>query len=168
MSKTFRNIGCSNSNSKIQIPKMDVLFCFSTANEPYHKLCMPAYLFPFPVSQQSHNATSYDSAISKCSQCTACTIPPSSLLFSDLIVVGWVKALAFLTSRYQSNHVRSVILWKWKGLMHLDVCFIHFRCYFIRMYQDDVHVSGQCWFPKQHDADVSLDQSTGASGVSSC
>ncbi|XP_067113896.1 transmembrane protein 182 [Osmerus mordax] len=38
-----------------------LLFWFT--NEPYHKLCMPAYLFPFPVSQQTHNATSYDSAI---------------------------------------------------------------------------------------------------------
>lgn len=32
-------------------------------NQPHSKVCMPAYLFPFPVSHQSHNATEYDSAI---------------------------------------------------------------------------------------------------------
>lgn len=32
-------------------------------NQPSSKVCMHAYLFPFPVSQQSHNATQYDSAI---------------------------------------------------------------------------------------------------------
>ncbi|XP_059199053.1 transmembrane protein 182 [Centropristis striata] len=30
---------------------------------PYSKLCVHAYLFPFPISHQTHNATEYDSAI---------------------------------------------------------------------------------------------------------
>lgn len=42
------------------------LFCLSSANQPHLKLCMHAYLFPFPVSQRSQNATDYDSAISEC------------------------------------------------------------------------------------------------------
>ncbi|KAM8855016.1 transmembrane protein 182 [Spinachia spinachia] len=32
-------------------------------NQPHSKVCMQAYLFPFPVSHQTHNATQYDSAI---------------------------------------------------------------------------------------------------------
>lgn len=32
-------------------------------NQPHSKECMPAYLFPFPVSHQTHNSTQYDSAI---------------------------------------------------------------------------------------------------------
>uniref|UniRef100_A0A3B5B0B0 Transmembrane protein 182 n=1 Tax=Stegastes partitus TaxID=144197 RepID=A0A3B5B0B0_9TELE len=32
-------------------------------NQAHSKVCMPAYLFPFPVSHQTHNATEYDSAI---------------------------------------------------------------------------------------------------------
>ncbi|KAM8856904.1 transmembrane protein 182 [Synchiropus picturatus] len=32
-------------------------------NQPHSKVCMHSYLFPFPVSQQTHNATQYDSAI---------------------------------------------------------------------------------------------------------
>jgi len=32
-------------------------------NQPHAKVCMHAYLFPFPVSYQTHNATDYDSAI---------------------------------------------------------------------------------------------------------
>nr|XP_043906683.1 transmembrane protein 182 [Solea senegalensis] len=32
-------------------------------NQPHSKVCMHSYLFPFPVSHQSHNATEYDSAI---------------------------------------------------------------------------------------------------------
>uniref|UniRef100_UPI003AAFD6B1 transmembrane protein 182 isoform X3 n=1 Tax=Centroberyx gerrardi TaxID=166262 RepID=UPI003AAFD6B1 len=32
-------------------------------NQPHSKVCMHAYLFPFPVSHQTHNATDYDSAI---------------------------------------------------------------------------------------------------------
>ncbi|XP_029968516.1 transmembrane protein 182 [Salarias fasciatus] len=32
-------------------------------NQPHSKECMPAYLFPFPVSHQTHNSTEYDSAI---------------------------------------------------------------------------------------------------------
>lgn len=41
------------------------LFCVSPANQPHSKVCMHAYLFPFPVSHQTHNATEYESAISK-------------------------------------------------------------------------------------------------------
>lgn len=37
----------------------------SSANQPYSKVCIHSYLFPFPVSHQTHNATQYDSAISK-------------------------------------------------------------------------------------------------------
>ncbi|CAN9497534.1 unnamed protein product [Ophioblennius macclurei] len=32
-------------------------------NQPHSKVCMPAYLFPFPISHQTHNSTDYDSAI---------------------------------------------------------------------------------------------------------
>ncbi|KAM9709223.1 transmembrane protein 182 [Menidia menidia] len=32
-------------------------------NQPNSKICMPAYLFPFPVSHQTHNTTEYNSAI---------------------------------------------------------------------------------------------------------
>ncbi|XP_051938226.1 transmembrane protein 182 isoform X2 [Hippocampus zosterae] len=32
-------------------------------NQPHLKVCMHAYLFPFPVSQHTHNATAYESAI---------------------------------------------------------------------------------------------------------
>ncbi|KAJ8013280.1 hypothetical protein DPEC_G00051610 [Dallia pectoralis] len=32
-------------------------------NQPSSKVCIPAYLFPFPVSDQTHNATAYESAI---------------------------------------------------------------------------------------------------------
>lgn len=42
------------------------IFCVSPANQPYSKVCMHAYLFPFPVSHHTHNATEYESAISKC------------------------------------------------------------------------------------------------------
>lgn len=31
--------------------------------QPHSKVCMPAYLFPFPISLQTHNSTEYDSAI---------------------------------------------------------------------------------------------------------
>lgn len=41
------------------------LFFLPAANQPHSKVCMPAYLFPFPVSHQTHNATEYDSAISE-------------------------------------------------------------------------------------------------------
>ncbi|KAM9342545.1 transmembrane protein 182 [Pholidichthys leucotaenia] len=36
---------------------------FWFTNQPYSKVCVPAYLFPFPISHQTHNATEYDSAI---------------------------------------------------------------------------------------------------------
>ncbi|KAL0963497.1 hypothetical protein UPYG_G00307200 [Umbra pygmaea] len=32
-------------------------------NQPHSKECRPAYLFPYPVSQQTHNSTAYESAI---------------------------------------------------------------------------------------------------------
>ncbi|XP_026151276.1 transmembrane protein 182 [Mastacembelus armatus] len=32
-------------------------------NQPHSKVCIHAYLFPFPVSHQTHNTTEYDSAI---------------------------------------------------------------------------------------------------------
>ncbi|XP_072253731.1 transmembrane protein 182 [Leuresthes tenuis] len=32
-------------------------------NQPNSKVCTPAYLFPFPVSHQTHNTTEYNSAI---------------------------------------------------------------------------------------------------------
>uniref|UniRef100_A0A8C3AJE0 Transmembrane protein 182 n=2 Tax=Cyclopterus lumpus TaxID=8103 RepID=A0A8C3AJE0_CYCLU len=32
-------------------------------NQPHSKVCMHAYLFPFPVSHQTHNATEYETAI---------------------------------------------------------------------------------------------------------
>lgn len=41
----------------------NLLWKFWFTNQPSSKQCMHAYLFPFPVSQQSHNATQYDSAI---------------------------------------------------------------------------------------------------------
>ncbi|XP_071004741.1 transmembrane protein 182-like [Oncorhynchus clarkii lewisi] len=39
------------------------LFKLWITNQPHAKVCTHAYLFPFPVSQQTHNATTYDSAI---------------------------------------------------------------------------------------------------------
>ncbi|CAJ1079650.1 transmembrane protein 182 [Xyrichtys novacula] len=41
----------------------DLLWKLWFTNQPHSKVCMHAYLFPFPVSQQTHNATEYDSAI---------------------------------------------------------------------------------------------------------
>lgn len=41
------------------------LYLPSSANQPHSKVCIHSYLFPFPVSHQTHNATEYDSAISK-------------------------------------------------------------------------------------------------------
>lgn len=41
------------------------LYHLSAANQPHSKVCMHSYLFPFPVSHQTHNATEYESAISK-------------------------------------------------------------------------------------------------------
>ncbi|XP_061082678.1 transmembrane protein 182 isoform X1 [Conger conger] len=41
----------------------DTMWKFWFTNQPPSKVCMHAYLFPFPVSEQTHNATSYDSAI---------------------------------------------------------------------------------------------------------
>ncbi|XP_052348568.1 transmembrane protein 182-like [Oncorhynchus keta] len=39
------------------------LLKFWITNQPHAKVCTHAYLFPFPVSQQTPNATTYDSAI---------------------------------------------------------------------------------------------------------
>lgn len=53
-----------------------VVFSLSLANQPHSKVCMHAYLFPFPISHQTHNATEYDSAISKChTKMTMCRFP---------------------------------------------------------------------------------------------
>ncbi|XP_028292691.1 transmembrane protein 182 [Gouania willdenowi] len=41
----------------------DLLWKLWFTNQPHAKVCMPAYLFPFPVSHQTHNTTQYDSAI---------------------------------------------------------------------------------------------------------
>lgn len=41
----------------------DLMWKLWFTNQPSSKVCMHAYLFPFPVSQQSHNSTQYDSAI---------------------------------------------------------------------------------------------------------
>ncbi|XP_030643150.1 transmembrane protein 182 [Chanos chanos] len=41
----------------------DSIWKFWFTNQPHTKECMHAYLFPFPVSEQTHNATVYDSAI---------------------------------------------------------------------------------------------------------
>ncbi|XP_053184844.1 transmembrane protein 182 isoform X2 [Scomber japonicus] len=41
----------------------DLLWKLWFTNQPHSKVCMHAYLFPFPVSHQTHNATEYDSAI---------------------------------------------------------------------------------------------------------
>ncbi|KAM9804681.1 transmembrane protein 182 [Neosynchiropus ocellatus] len=41
----------------------DLLWNLWFTNQPHSKVCMHSYLFPFPVSHQTHNATQYDSAI---------------------------------------------------------------------------------------------------------
>ncbi|XP_072541281.1 transmembrane protein 182 [Salminus brasiliensis] len=41
----------------------DSMLKFWFTNQPHSKQCIHAYLFPFPVSEQTHNATTYDSAI---------------------------------------------------------------------------------------------------------
>ncbi|XP_028656486.1 transmembrane protein 182 [Erpetoichthys calabaricus] len=41
----------------------DDIWKFWFTNQPSSKVCMHAYLMPFPVSQQTHNATSYENAI---------------------------------------------------------------------------------------------------------
>lgn len=51
---------------KIQMMNDILSLSLSPANQPHSKVCMHSYLFPFPVSHQTHNATEYDSAISKC------------------------------------------------------------------------------------------------------
>ncbi|XP_076857987.1 transmembrane protein 182 [Brachyhypopomus gauderio] len=43
--------------------EQDSLMIFWFTNQPFSKVCVQAYLFPFPVSEQTHNATAYDSAI---------------------------------------------------------------------------------------------------------
>ncbi|KAL7385414.1 hypothetical protein ABVT39_021559 [Epinephelus coioides] len=41
----------------------DLMWKLWFTNQPHSKVCMHAYLFPFPVSHQTHNATEYDTAI---------------------------------------------------------------------------------------------------------
>ncbi|XP_047670488.1 transmembrane protein 182 isoform X2 [Tachysurus fulvidraco] len=41
----------------------DIILKFWFTNQPHSKECMQSYLFPFPVSEQTHNATTYESAI---------------------------------------------------------------------------------------------------------
>ncbi|KAM6985101.1 transmembrane protein 182 [Aplochiton taeniatus] len=41
----------------------DLLWKLWFTNQPHSKVCTHAYLFPFPVSHQTHNATEYESAI---------------------------------------------------------------------------------------------------------
>ncbi|XP_077474046.1 transmembrane protein 182 [Stigmatopora argus] len=41
----------------------DLLWTLWFTNQPHSKVCMHSYLFPFPVSHQTHNATAYQSAI---------------------------------------------------------------------------------------------------------
>lgn len=55
-----------NLHNYIFISCLCWFFSLSSANQPHSKVCMHAYLFPFPISHQTHNATEYDSAISKC------------------------------------------------------------------------------------------------------
>ncbi|KAF4087232.1 hypothetical protein AMELA_G00093220 [Ameiurus melas] len=43
----------------------DILLKFWFTNQPLSKNCVQAYLSPFPVSEQTHNATTYETAISK-------------------------------------------------------------------------------------------------------
>ncbi|KAI4892716.1 hypothetical protein NFI96_015315 [Prochilodus magdalenae] len=41
----------------------DSMLKFWFTNQPHSKTCIHAYLFPFPISEQTHNATVYESAI---------------------------------------------------------------------------------------------------------
>ncbi|KAB5576965.1 hypothetical protein PHYPO_G00204570 [Pangasianodon hypophthalmus] len=41
----------------------DIILKFWFTNQPHSKVCIHAYLSPFPVSEQTHNATTYESAI---------------------------------------------------------------------------------------------------------
>ncbi|KAL4656956.1 transmembrane protein 182 [Arapaima gigas] len=41
----------------------DTMLKFWFTNQPPSKVCMHSYLFPFPVSEKTHNGTAYDSAI---------------------------------------------------------------------------------------------------------
>ncbi|XP_061925790.1 transmembrane protein 182 [Entelurus aequoreus] len=41
----------------------DLLWKLWFTNQPHSKVCMHSYLFPFPVSHHTHNATAYESAI---------------------------------------------------------------------------------------------------------
>ncbi|XP_067459994.1 transmembrane protein 182 [Thunnus thynnus] len=41
----------------------NLLWTLWFTNQPHSKVCIHAYLFPFPVSHQTHNSTEYDSAI---------------------------------------------------------------------------------------------------------
>ncbi|KAF5902051.1 transmembrane protein, partial [Clarias magur] len=41
----------------------NLILKFFFTNQPQSKICEQAYLSPFPVSEQTHNATTYESAI---------------------------------------------------------------------------------------------------------
>ncbi|KAG7331274.1 hypothetical protein KOW79_005243 [Hemibagrus wyckioides] len=41
----------------------DIILKFWFTNQPHFKVCTHSYLAPFPVSEQTHNATTYESAI---------------------------------------------------------------------------------------------------------
>lgn len=44
---------------------MAILFVLPLENQPHERVCVPAYLFPFPIPDQIYNTTSYQTAISK-------------------------------------------------------------------------------------------------------
>ncbi|XP_077436343.1 transmembrane protein 182 [Vanacampus margaritifer] len=45
------------------VQEEDLLWTLWFTNQPHLKVCMHSYLFPFPVSHYTHNATAYESAI---------------------------------------------------------------------------------------------------------
>ncbi|XP_061648919.1 transmembrane protein 182 isoform X1 [Phyllopteryx taeniolatus] len=45
------------------VQEEDLLWALWFTNQPHSKVCMHSYLFPFPVSHHTHNATAYESAI---------------------------------------------------------------------------------------------------------
>ncbi|KAK1797735.1 hypothetical protein P4O66_007935 [Electrophorus voltai] len=60
----FWRCSFDGSTSMEQDPLRIFWFMFvPTANQSHGKTCIPAYFFPFPLSLQTHNATTYDSAI---------------------------------------------------------------------------------------------------------
>ncbi|XP_077393488.1 transmembrane protein 182 isoform X3 [Festucalex cinctus] len=45
------------------VQEEDLMWTLWFTNQPHLKVCMHSYLFPFPVSHSTHNATAYESAI---------------------------------------------------------------------------------------------------------